>query len=85
MAIGLGSSSSINVSDEMLGCESLTLSHVRLIKDGALRFCHVARENEASRNRICLIINRCLRCHHTSNEVHWARLISTVITLQMND
>ena len=44
------SSSSINGLDENLGCESLPLSRVRLIKDGALRFRHVMREEEASRN-----------------------------------
>ena len=42
VAVGFGSSSSINGSDEMLGFESLSLSRVRLIEDGALRFCHVA-------------------------------------------
>ena len=57
MAIGFGSSSSINRLDEMLGCEALTLSHVCSIKDGALRFFHVAREEESSRDRVCPIKN----------------------------
>ena len=35
VAIGFGSSSSMNGSNEMFGCESLSLSHVPLIKDGA--------------------------------------------------
>ena len=48
VAVGFGSSSSINGSDEMLGCKSLPLSHVRSIEDGALKFCHVACEGKAS-------------------------------------
>ena len=44
MAVIFGSSSSINGSNETLGCESLPLSQVRSIEDGALRFFHVARE-----------------------------------------
>ena len=48
MTVGFGSSSSINGSDELLGCESLPLSCVCLIEDGALRFCHVPREEEES-------------------------------------
>ena len=51
----IGTSSSINFLDEMLGCELLSLIHVRLIEDGALKFCHVAREEEASRDRVRLI------------------------------
>ena len=46
MSIGFGSSSSINGSDEMLGCESLPLSCVHLIEDGALKFGRVACEEE---------------------------------------
>ena len=38
VAIGFGSSCSINGSDEMLGCELLPLSCVRSIEDGVLRF-----------------------------------------------
>ena len=38
VTIGFGSTSSINGSDETLGCKSLLLSRVYLIKDGALRF-----------------------------------------------
>ena len=48
MAIEFGCSSSINGSNEMLGCDSLSLSCVCLIEDGVLRFCHVACEEEAS-------------------------------------
>ena len=44
MAVGFGSSSSINVSDETLGRESLPFTSVYLIEDGALRFCHIGRE-----------------------------------------
>ena len=38
MAIGFGSSSSTNGSDEMLGCESLPLSIIRLIQEERLDF-----------------------------------------------
>ena len=48
VAVGFGSSSLINGSNETLECELLLLSHVCLIEDGALRFCYVAREEEAS-------------------------------------
>ena len=61
MAVGFGISSSINDTDEMLGCESLPLSHVCSIEDGALIFCHIAREEEASRDRVCLLQNWHLR------------------------
>ena len=57
MAIGFDSLSSINCLDEMLGCEFLPLSHFHLIEDGALRFCHVVREEEVSRDRIRSIGN----------------------------
>ena len=67
MAIRFGSSSSIGGSDEMLGCESLPLSHVHSIKDGALRFCHVAHEEEALRNLIRLIVNRHLKFSYGSS------------------
>ena len=43
MAIAFGSSSSINGSDETLGCKSLPLSCVCLIKDGTFIFCHIAQ------------------------------------------
>ena len=48
MPVGFGSSSSINSSDEMLGCESLPLSRVCSIHDERLRFFHVTREEETS-------------------------------------
>ena len=41
VAVGFDSSSSINGSDEMLQCESLLLSRIRLIRDEAPRFRHV--------------------------------------------
>ena len=69
----------------MLGCELLPLSCVGLIKDGALRFHHVAHEEESSRDRVRLIMNRHLRCRYASIEVHRAYLISTFITLEIND
>ena len=85
VTVGFGSSSSVNGSDEMLGCESLPLSHAHSIKDGALRFCHIAHEEETSHNRVCLIVNQHLRCRHVSIKVHRAHLISAVINLHMND
>ena len=72
---------SIKDSDEMLGCKSLTLIHVYSIDDGAIRFCHVAREEEASPDCFRPIENQGLRCRHTSIEVHRAYLISDIITL----
>ena len=83
MAIRFGFSSSINGLDEMLGCESLSLSLVRSIEDGVLRFCHVAREEEAPCDCVHLIV--IVRCRHMSIEVYRAHLILAFITLQMND
>ena len=48
MAIGFDSSSSINDSNELLGYESLPLSHIRLIKDEELKFYHVEHDNMQS-------------------------------------
>ena len=59
--VRFGASSSINGSDEMLGYESLRLSHVCSIEDVALKFCHGVPEEEASRDRVCRIVNRRLR------------------------
>ena len=59
--VRFGYSSSINGSDETLGCESLPLSRVCPIKGGALKFCHIACEEEASRDFVHLIVNRRLR------------------------
>ena len=61
MALGFGSSSSINGSDETLGCKSFPLSHVHSIEDGALIFCHVVCEEEASCDRVRTIMNRRVR------------------------
>ena len=47
VVVGFRSSSSINGSDETLGCESLPLSNVCLIKDGTLRFHHISHEQGA--------------------------------------
>ena len=44
VTIGFDILSSINSFDEMLGCEWLHLSYFHSIKDGALRFCYVMRE-----------------------------------------
>ena len=49
MTVGFDSSSSINVLDEMLVFVSLPLRHIYLIEVEALRVCHIAREEEASR------------------------------------
>ena len=50
IVIGFDSSSSINGLGETPGCESLSLSRVRSIRDEAPRFCHVACEEESSCN-----------------------------------
>ena len=47
MAVVLNSSYSINDLDEMLGCESLSLSHICSIGDEAPRFLHVVCEEES--------------------------------------
>ena len=69
MTIGFGSSSSIQGSDETLGYQSLPLSHVCLIKDRALRFCHILREEEASCDLVHPIVNRRLRFLDGSSNV----------------
>ena len=84
MVVGFGSSSSINGSDETLGCESLSLGRIHSIEDEALKFFHAVGEEELSRDRVRSIGNRRPRCRHTSFEVHWAYLISAIITLQIN-
>ena len=56
-----------------------------MIKDGVLRFRYVMHEDETSRNACRLIFIESLRCHHTSMGIHLSHLISTVITLAMND
>ena len=58
VTIRFGSLSLINGLDEILGGESLSLNHVHLIEDGALRFCHVAREEEVLQDLVRLIVNR---------------------------
>ena len=59
----------------MLGWDLLPLSDVRSMKDGSLRFCHVAREEEASRDLVRLIVNRCLIFSYgSSNPSHYNRL-----------
>ena len=84
VAIGLRISSSINGYDETLGCKSLCLSCVCLIEDGALRFCHVAREEEALRNDCCLIFIGRSGYVHVYMGVHRLFLSSAIITPQMN-
>ena len=73
VAVGLGSSSSINDSDERLECESLPLSHIRSIKDEALRICHIAREEEASRNSSLEIVPHHLRIKTKKNSPTWKK------------
>ena len=82
VAVGFGSSSSINGSHETHGCESFSLSRVHLIEEGALRFCHIEHEEEASRDRVRPIVNRRRRCRHASTDVHQVHLISAVKTLR---
>ena len=50
-------------------------SHVCSIEDGALKIFYVAREEEASCDWVCLIVNPRRRCPRASIEVHLARLI----------
>ena len=57
VAIRFGSSSSISGSDEMLGYESLPLSRIRSIEDGASKLCHVACEKELLCDRVRSIRN----------------------------
>ena len=59
--MGFGSSLSINGSDEILGYKSLTLSFFYFSKDGALGFCHVMSEEEATHGLVRLVMNRCLK------------------------
>ena len=66
VAIGFGYSSSINGSDETLGCKSFLLSRVPLIEDGAFRYRYVSCEQEASRDLVHLIVNRGLRLSNGS-------------------
>ena len=84
VAVGFDSSSSINSSNEMLGCKLLPLSRVCLIGDEAPRFCHVACEEESSRDRVYSIGNRHPRYRHASIKVHGVHLILVVISLQIN-
>ena len=73
LAVGPGSSSSINGSDETLGCESLPLSHIRSMEDEALKFVHVAREEEASCNRSLEIVPHHLRIKMKRNSPTWQK------------
>ena len=57
VAVGFGSSSSIKDSDETHGCKSFPVSHISSIKDEALRFGHIACEEELSRDCVCPIRN----------------------------
>ena len=66
VAVGFGSSSSINSSDEMLGCELLPLGRVHSIEDGTLRFRHVTRDERTLRDLIYPIVNRRLRFSDSS-------------------
>ena len=84
MTVRFGYSLSNNGLDETLRCESLPLSRVHLIKDGALGFFHVMREEEMLCDRVYPIVNRRVRCRQASIKVHRAPLISAIITPQMN-
>ena len=66
VAVGFDSSSSINGSYELLGCESLPISHIHLIEDEAPRFRHIACEEESSRNLVRAIGNRRPRYRYVS-------------------
>ena len=62
----------------MLICESSVLSSIHPIEE-ALKFFHVAHEEEAPHNSSPLIFIEHSRCNHVSIGVHRAHLISTVI------
>ena len=79
MAVGFDSSSSINSSNEKLGCKSLLLSHIRLIGEEAPRFFHIVCEEEPSRDPARPIRNPQLRYHHASIKADQALLIIVVI------
>ena len=85
VVVGFDSSSSINSSDETLGCESLPLSCICSIGDEVPRFHYVACDEESSHNHVRLIGNQCPTYCYASIEVHQAHLISVIITLQIND
>ena len=70
VTVGFRSSSSINGLDETLICESLPLNRVHSIKNGALKFCHVVREEEASHDLIHPIVNQCLIFSNGSSNRH---------------
>ena len=53
-------------------CESLCLSRVCSIKDGALRFYHILHKEEMPRNACHLIFIGCSGCVHVSMGVHQA-------------
>ena len=57
MTARFGFVSSINGSDEILGCKFLPLSRVHSIKDGVIRFFHVAHEEEMFCDRVCMVVN----------------------------
>ena len=61
VTIQFASLSSINISNEILGYISSPLRSVYRIEYVALRFHHVAHEEEASRNACHLIIFECSR------------------------
>ena len=63
----------------------ITMKSYPSIKDGALIFHHIAREEEVPPNTCHWIFIECLRCCHTSIGVYWSILISVVITIVMND
>ena len=67
VTIRFASLSLINGLDEMLGCEWLSLSPIRPIEEGALRFHCIMHEEEASRNACRLIFIECSRCNHVFN------------------
>ena len=74
-------SSLINSSDEIFGCQSLRLSHFRLIEGEVLRFCHIKREEETSHNACRLNFIGRFGCVHVSTRVHRLLLIYVVIFL----
>ena len=80
MTVEFGSSSSINGSNEMLGCKPLPLSHARYIEDGHPNEAASLSEVLSSCNVRRSIFIKHFRCGHASSEVHLAHFISAVIT-----
>ena len=79
MAVGFNSSSSMNGSNETIGCKSLLLSRIRSIGEEAPTFFHVVCKEEPLRDPFRLIVNPHLRYCHASIKALQAHIILAVI------